>query len=90
LAKEKQICIERIIEEVTAEKFEKIAEIKGSFDFMIKKLEQAKQKEKAEAKKKERDEEVKAMQDQMEQLKKDKIEELNREFENKKLALRSG
>jgi hypothetical protein len=42
LAKEKQARIEQIIEEVAQERFEKIAEIKASFDFMIKKLEQAK------------------------------------------------
>jgi hypothetical protein len=63
LAKEKQAQIERLVEEVTQEKWEKIAEIKGSFDFMIKRLETAKQKDKAEAKKREKDEEVRATQE---------------------------
>jgi hypothetical protein len=52
LAKEKQAQIERIIEEVTTEKFEKLAEIKASFDFLIKRLESSKQKDKAEEKRK--------------------------------------
>jgi hypothetical protein len=52
LAKEKQAQIERIIEEVTTEKFEKLAEIKASFDFLIKRLETSKQKDKAEEKRK--------------------------------------
>jgi hypothetical protein len=52
LAKEKQTQIERIIEEVTTEKFEKLAEIKASFDFLIKRLETSKQKDKAEEKRK--------------------------------------
>ena len=90
LAKEKQERIEKIIEEVSQEKYEKIAEIKGSFDFMIKKLEQLKQKEKAEAKRKEKDEEVKQMQAQMDQLKKERIEELNKEFDEKKKQLMIG
>lgn len=38
LQKEKQDKIEQIIEEVTQLKFEKIAEVKVSYDFMIKKL----------------------------------------------------
>ena len=52
LAREKQAQIERIIEEVTTEKFEKLAEIKASFDFLIKRLETSKQKDKAEEKRK--------------------------------------
>lgn len=47
LQRDKQEKIEKIIEEVTQEKFEKIAEIKASFDFMIKRLDQQKQKEKS-------------------------------------------
>ncbi len=39
LDKEKQEQIQKIIEEVTNEKYEKIAELKASFDFMIKRLE---------------------------------------------------
>ena len=38
LQREKQEKIEKIIEEVTQEKFEKIADVKASFDFMIKRL----------------------------------------------------
>lgn len=34
--------MEKIIEEVTQDKYEKIAEIKASFDFMIKRLESSK------------------------------------------------
>ena len=57
---------------------------------MIKKLDQAKQKEKSEAKKREREEEVKAMQEQMEGVKKERIEALNAEFEDKKRRLMEG
>jgi len=39
LSKEKQEKIEKIVEDVTQQKFEKIAEIKASYDFMIKRLE---------------------------------------------------
>jgi hypothetical protein len=56
LAKEKQERIEKIIEEVTVEKFEKLAELKASFDFMIKRLDASKQKEKADQKRKEKEE----------------------------------
>lgn len=84
LAKEKQSQIERIIEEVTTEKFEKLAETKASFDVVIKRMETAKQKEKADAKRKEKETECKLIQDEMEQVKKDKIEALNKEFEERK------
>ena len=84
LAKEKQSQIERIIEEVTTEKFEKLAEAKASFDVVIKRMETAKQKEKADAKRKEKETECKVIQDEMEQVKKDKIEALNKEFEERK------
>ena len=84
LAKEKQSQIERIIEEVTTEKFEKLAEAKASFDIVIKRMETAKQKEKADAKRKEKEAECKVIQDEMEQVKKDRIEALNKEFEEKK------
>lgn len=53
--------MEKVIEEVTQEKFEKIAEIKANYDFMIKRLESSKQKEKADLKRKEKEVEVKAM-----------------------------
>ena len=65
--------MEKIIEEVTQEKFEKIAEIKANYDFMIKRLESSKQKEKADAKRKEKDAEVKAMQEEMDIVKKTRI-----------------
>lgn len=84
LAKEKQSQIERIIEEVTTEKFEKLAEAKASFDIVIKRMETAKQKEKADAKRKEKEAECKVIQDEMEQIKKDRIEALNKEFEERK------
>ena len=51
LSREKQDRIQKVIEDMTNEKYEKVAELKASFDFMIKRLEQQKQKEKAEAKK---------------------------------------
>ena len=44
-----QAQIERVIEEVTQEKFEKIAEAKGDYEFFIKRLE--KKNEKPELKK---------------------------------------
>ena len=59
LAKEKQTQIERIIEEVTTEKYEKIAETKAAFDTLIKRLETSKQKEKADEKRKQKDSECK-------------------------------
>jgi len=84
LAKEKQAQIEKIIEEVTTEKFEKLAEAKASFDIVIKRMEAAKQKEKADAKRKEKEAECKNIQEEMEILKKDRIEALNKEFEERK------
>jgi len=48
---------------VTAEKYEKVAELKASFDFMIKRLDTQKQKEKADAKRQQKDEEVKQLQE---------------------------
>ena len=88
--KEKQDALEKIIEEVTQEKFEKIAEIKANYDFMIKRLESSKQKEKADAKRKEKDAEVKAMQEEMDIVKKTRIQEINVEFEIKKKEALSG
>ena len=87
LAAEKQDKIEKIIEEVTQEKFERIAELKASFEFMIKRLDQGKQKDKADLKRKERDDEVRTLQEQMEGLKKEKLDKLNKEFEEKKREL---
>lgn len=84
LAQEKQAQIERIIEEVTTEKFEKLAEAKASFDIVIKRMEIAKQKEKADAKRMEKEAECKQIQDEMEQVKKERIEALNKEFEERK------
>ena len=84
LAQEKQAQIERIIEEVTTEKFEKLAEAKASFDIVIKRMETAKQKEKADAKRKEKEMECKQIQEEMEQVKKERIEALNKEFEERK------
>lgn len=61
LQKEKQDEIEKALEEFTSNKFEKTAEIKGEYEFMIKRLEQAKPKnvEKINNLKKQRDEEIK-------------------------------
>lgn len=58
-------------------KYEKLAELKASFDFMIKRLESSKQKEKVESKKKEKEQEIKALTDEMESMKKQKIDEVN-------------
>ena len=70
---EKQEALVKVIEEVTQEKIEKIAEIKANFDFMIKRLESSKQKEKADLKRKEKEAEIKAMQEEMDILKKNRI-----------------
>ena len=76
LQKEKQEEIEKALEEFTMNKYEKIAEIKGSYEFMIKRLEQAKQKnpEKITKMKLQRDEEIKKAIEENEDLKKQKIE----------------
>ena len=63
LSREKQDRIQKVIEDITNEKYEKVAELKASFDFMIKRLEQQKQKDKADAKKAQKDEEVKQLLD---------------------------
>lgn len=84
LSREKQDRIQKVIEDMTNEKYEKVAELKASFDFMIKRLEQQKQKDKAEAKKAQKDEEVKQLLDQMDALKREKLEELNREYEERR------
>ena len=39
-----QSKIEKVIEDVTQEKFEKIAEVKAEFEFIIKRLEKNKEK----------------------------------------------
>ena len=53
--KEKNDAIEKIIEDIAQEKYEKIAEAKADFDFILKKLNPQKNKEKYDsfAKKKE-------------------------------------
>ena len=84
LSREKQDRIQTLIEDMTNEKYEKVAELKASFDFMIKRLEQQKQKEKAEAKRAQKDEEVRQLQDQMDACKREKLEELNREYEERR------
>ena len=50
-----------VTEELITQKFEKAAEIKATYDMMIKRLESSKQKEKAEQKKKEKESEIKQM-----------------------------
>ena len=84
LSREKQDRIQTLIEDLTNEKYEKVAELKASFDFMIKRLEQQKQKDKAEAKRAHKDEEVRQLQDQMDACKRGKMEELNREYEERR------
>ena len=42
LSREKQDRIQKVIEDMTNEKYEKVADLKVSFDFMIKRLEQQK------------------------------------------------
>ena len=59
-----QSRIETVIEEVTQEKFEKIAEVKAEYEFLIKGLDKNKEKqnkEKLEKKKQERDQEIKSV-----------------------------
>lgn len=95
LQQEKQSKIEIIIEEVTAQKFERLSELKSSFDFMIKRLEATKpkpevlqaHKEKIDAKKREKEDAIKALIGEMELIKKQKIHDLNEEYENKKREL---
>lgn len=48
LQKEMQEEIEKVIEDLTNQKFEKIAEVKADYEFMIKRLEAQKNKEKVE------------------------------------------
>ena len=84
LAQAKQARIEQLIEEVTADKYEKVAELKASFDFMIKRLDSQKQKDKADAKRLQRDEEVRQLQEQMEAAKRERLEAVNREYEERK------
>ena len=64
----------KVIEEVTQEKIEKIAELK----------------EKADLKRKEKDAEIKAMQEEMDSVKKNRIQEVNDDFELRKKELLSG
>lgn len=76
---EKQQAIEKTIEEVTQQKYDRIAEIKSDFEFVIKRLENAKNKdtEKISKKKQERDSEIVKLKEEMEKLKKTKIEQIN-------------
>ena len=39
LSKEKTELIEQIIEDITSQKYEKVAEVKKTYDFVIKRLE---------------------------------------------------
>ena len=47
LSKEKQELIEKIIEDITSQKYEKVSETKKTYDFVIKRFELTKQKGKA-------------------------------------------
>ena len=84
LSREKQDRIQTLLEDLTNDKFEKVADLKASFDFMIKRLEQQKQKDKAEAKRAQKDEEVRQLQEQMDAVKRERLEELNREYEERR------
>lgn len=55
LSKQKQDELQQLVEELTQDKLEKIAEAKYNFDPLIRKLEQKKEKERADELKKERD-----------------------------------
>ncbi|CDW80650.1 UNKNOWN [Stylonychia lemnae] len=79
--------MEQLIEEVTQQKYEKLAEIKATYDFMIKKLDQSKQKDKADEKRKEKDQEMQLCSKEFEQLKKQKLDDLEREYDEKKRAV---
>ena len=57
--KEEEDCDSDSFEEVTQEKFEKLAEVKAEYEFIIKRLE--KNKEKQDKKKLERDQELKGV-----------------------------
>ena len=84
LSREKQDRIQTLLEDLTNDKFEKVADLKASFDFMIKRLEQQKQKDKAEAKRAQKDEEVRQLQEQMDAVKRERLEEVNREYEERR------
>eukprot|EP00347_Sterkiella_histriomuscorum_P014601 403360260 len=84
LSQTKAQKIEQLIEELTIQKYEKFAEIKSAYDFMIKKLESKKLKQEAEAKRKEKEQELQNCKDEFDQLKKSKISELEKEYELKK------
>ena len=86
LSREKQDRIQTLLEDLTNDKFEKVADLKASFDFMIKRLEQQKQKDKAEAKRAQKDEEVRQLQEQMDAVKRERLEEVNREYEKRRRA----
>lgn len=76
--------MEKIIEEVTLMKYEKLQEIKVTFDQTIKKLEMTKRSIAAENKKKEREQAVQKVQEDIEKIKKTKIDTVNKEYEKKK------
>ena len=86
LSREKQDRIQSLLEDLTNDKFEKVADLKASFDFMIKRLEQQKHKDKAEAKRAQKDEEVRQLQEQMDAVKRERLEEVNREYEERRRA----
>ena len=81
--------MERLIEEITSLKFEKLAEVKGNYDMMLKMLKPTdeKQKLKIETLKKKREDALDTVRGEMEAMKKKRVDDLKKETEAKKKAL---
>ena len=81
--------MERVIEEITSQKFEKLAEVKANYDMMLKILKPVdeKQKTKIDALKKKREEALETVRGDMAATKKQRVDDIKREAEAKKKAL---
>ena len=79
--------IERCFEEMTALKFEKLAEVKANYDVMIKRLKPDQHAEKIEKMKAKKDEAVSKKQEELDNEKKNKIAEIKERTEAKKKEL---
>ena len=81
--------MERVYEEITSLKFEKLQEVKSSYDMMLKMIKPTNEEQKAkiEALKKKREEAQDTVKAEMDAMKKEKVDDVKKETEAKKKEL---
>jgi hypothetical protein len=89
LSLEKQASLEIIIEELSQLKYEKISDIKGKHDLILKRLKLSGLPVKYEAQRQQRDQEIERVVKEVEELKRTKLRELSLEFDKRKKQLLS-